>query len=88
MYDMTNISSIYQLIPPKQNGHHFTDDNFKCIFVNEKFCNFIKILLKFVAKGPNWQYHSIALDSGLAQNRQQALTEPMLTLSTDAYMRY
>ena len=23
--------------PPGQNGRHFTDDNFRCIFVNEKF---------------------------------------------------
>ena len=23
--------------PPEQNGHHFTDDIFRCIFINEKF---------------------------------------------------
>ena len=30
----------------------FTDDIFKCIFMNEKFCILIKISLKFVPKGP------------------------------------
>ena len=40
------------LISPGQNGHSFTDDIFKCIFMNEKFCNLIKISLKFVPKGP------------------------------------
>ena len=37
---------------PGQNGHHFTDNIFRCIFVNEKFCISIKISLKFVPKGP------------------------------------
>ena len=36
----------------RQNGRHFTDDIFRCIFVNEKFCILIKISLKFVPKGP------------------------------------
>ena len=30
----------------------FADDIFRCIFVNEKFCILIKILPKFVPKGP------------------------------------
>ena len=34
--------------PLWQNGPRLADDIFKCIFVNEKFCIFIKILLKFV----------------------------------------
>ena len=38
-------------LPPGQNGHHFADDIFRCIFVNEKFCILIKISLKFVPKG-------------------------------------
>ena len=37
---------------PGQNGRHFTDDIFSCIFVNEKFCILIKISLKFVPEGP------------------------------------
>ena len=40
-----------KLISPGQNGHHFTDDIFRCIFVNEKFYILIKIALKFVPKG-------------------------------------
>ena len=38
--------------PPGQNGRHFADDIFRCIFVNEKFCISNKISLKFVPKGP------------------------------------
>ena len=37
-----------------QNGRHFADDVFRCIFVNEKFSILIKISLK-CAYGFNWQ---------------------------------
>ena len=37
---------------PRQNGRHFADDIFKCIFVNENEWISIKISLKFVLKGP------------------------------------
>ena len=38
--------------PPGQNGSHFADDIFKCIFVNEKFHMLIKMSLKFVPRDP------------------------------------
>ena len=37
---------------PRQNGCHFADDIFKCIFLNENVSIAIKISLKFVPKGP------------------------------------
>ena len=37
---------------PRQNGHHFADDTFKRIFLNENVRISIKISLKFVPKGP------------------------------------
>ena len=39
-------------IEANTNGHHFADDIFKCIFLNENVWNQIKISLKFVPKGP------------------------------------
>ena len=36
--------------PPGQNGRHFLDDIFKCIFMIEKFCVSLEITLKFVPK--------------------------------------
>ena len=36
----------------KQDGRHFPDDIFKCIFLNENVLFSIKISLKFVPKGP------------------------------------
>ena len=38
-------------LKPKQNGRHFPDDIFKCIFLNKNISIWIKISLKFVLKG-------------------------------------
>ena len=37
---------------PRDNGRHFPDDIFKCIFFNENVFISIKLSLKFVPKGP------------------------------------
>ena len=50
-----------------------SDDIFKRIFLNENVRIFIKVSLKFVPKGPNWQLVSIGSGNGLAPNRQQAI---------------
>ena len=51
---MVPSDSIYILntLRPIQNGRHFPDDIFQCIFLNENVLIAIKISLKFVAKGP------------------------------------
>ena len=44
---------------PRQIGHHFADDVFRCIFMNKKFSILIKISLKFAPRGliNNWDYY-------------------------------
>ena len=37
---------------PIQNGRHFADDIFKCIFLNQNVWISLNISLKFVSKGP------------------------------------
>ena len=49
---ITYSTTVINSSPSGQNGHYFTDDIFKWIFVNEKFRISIKILLKFNAKDP------------------------------------
>ena len=57
---------LFNSSPPGQNGWHFSDDIFRCIFMNENICILIKISLKFVPKGP--------IDNSLALvYRQQAI---------------
>ena len=60
--------------PPDQNGRHFADDIFICIFMNEKFCILIKISLKFVSNGAIDKKTTVGLDIGLAPNRRQAIS--------------
>ena len=42
---------IFNTLRPRRNRRHFTDDIFKCIFLNEDVFISIKILLKCVPKG-------------------------------------
>ena len=42
----------FNTLRPRQNGRHFPDDIFKCIFLNENVWISIKISLKFVPKVP------------------------------------
>ena len=71
-----------------QNGRHFADNTFQCIFMNEKLCIFIRITLKFVPKG------LIDNESALVQVMDwhcagdKPLPEPMMTQFIDAYMRH
>ena len=59
--------------PPGQNGHHFADDTFGCIFVNEKFCILISISLKFVPKDSIDKNLNTGLDNGVTPNWRQAI---------------
>ena len=62
---------------PKQNGRHFSDDIFSCIFLNENVWILNKISLKFVSRG---QMNNIpALVQIMAWRRpgEQPLSEPL-----------
>ena len=45
---MMNHSSSRNILKPRKNVRHFTDDIYKCIFINENFCSLNKIPLKCV----------------------------------------
>ena len=45
-------STTLNTLRPRQNGRDFPDGIFKCIFLNEHIWISIKILFKFVPKGP------------------------------------
>ena len=70
--------------PPWQNGPHFTDDIFKCIILNEKFCILIRISLKFVPMGPIDNKSALVQLNSLTPNK--SLPEPMLTQFTNPYI--
>ena len=49
---LISLKFVPNTLRPRQNGRHFADDIFKCIFLNENVWIPIKISLKFVPQGP------------------------------------
>ena len=72
--------------PPEQNGHHFTDDIFKYIFIDEECHILIRISLKFVPKCSIDNKSALVQAMAWCQTDNKPLPEPMLTHFTDAYM--
>ena len=72
--------------PLEQNGHHFTDGIFKCIFINETFCIWIQIWLKFVPKVPIDNNPALVQIMACRRIDDKSLSEAMLTWITDAYI--
>ena len=73
---------------PGQNGHHFADDIFKCIFMNGKCCILIRISLKIVHRGPIDNNSALVQIMAWRRTGDKLLSEPMLTQFIDAYMRH
>ena len=67
------------ILRPGQNGWHYDDDIFNCIFLIENHSVLIKIPSMFVIRFPNWQLISISSGNGLVPSGSKPLPEPMLT---------
>ena len=63
---------------PRQNGHHFPDDIFKCIFLNENVWISNKISLKFVPKGPINNIPALVQIMAWRRPGDKPLSEPMV----------
>ena len=63
---------------PRQNGRHFPDDIFKCIFLNESIWIAIGISLKFVPKGPVNNIPPLVQIMAWRRPGDKPLSEPML----------
>ena len=62
----------------RQNGRHFTDDNFKCIFLNENVRISIEISLKFFPKGRINYIPSLVQIMAWRRPGDKPLSEPMM----------
>ena len=51
-YESVKWGEMFNTLRLRQDGRHFPDDIFKCIFLNKNVSISIKISLKFVPKGP------------------------------------
>ena len=68
---------------PRQNGRHFPDDIFKCIFLNENISISITISLKFVPKGPINNIPALVQIMAWRRPGDKSLSKPMIvSLST------
>ena len=76
------------LLHPCENVRHFTDDRFKCNFMNEKCSILIQMSLKFVPKGSMDSKSVLIQVIAWRRKGDKPLSEPMLTQFTDAYMRH
>ena len=63
---------------PRPNGRHFTDDIFKCIFLNENMRISIKFSLKFVAKGPINNVPPLVQIMAWRRTGDKPLSEPLV----------
>ena len=61
----------------RQNGRHFPDDIFKCIFFNENIWISIKTSLKFVPEGPINNIPSLVQIMAWRRQGDKPLSEPM-----------
>ena len=78
LFNMVPNNTVLHTLRPRQNGHQFSDDIFKFIFLNENMKILIKISVKFV---PNDPINNIpALVQVMAWHRpgNKRLSEPMM----------
>ena len=75
---LTAPSHYLNTLRPRQNGRHFPDDIFKCIFLNENAWISIKISLKFVPNGPINKIPSLVQIMALRRSGDKPLYEPMM----------
>ena len=72
---------------PRQNGRHFADDIFKCIFLNENVWIPIQISLKFVPQGPINNIPALVQIMGWRRPGNKPLSGPMMVrLPTHIYI--
>ena len=62
----------------RQNGRHFADDVFKCIFLNENVWILLQISLKFIPKCPIKNIPSLVQIMAWRRPGDKSLSEPMM----------
>ena len=69
---------VFNTLRPRQNGRHFPDDFFKCIFLNENVWIAINISIKFVPKGPINNIPTLVQIMAWRRPGDKPLSEPMM----------
>ena len=69
---------LFNTLRPRQNGRHFPDDIFKCIFLNESVWISINISLMFVLGGPINDIPALLQVMAWCRPGDKPLSEPMM----------
>ena len=76
-----NIScQLFNTLRQRQNGRHFTDNIFKCIFLNENVWISIGISLKFVPRSPINNILALVQIMAWRRSGDKPLSEPMMSI--------
>ena len=67
---------------PRQDGRHFADDIFTCIFFNENSCILIRISLKYVRKGLIDNNPTLVQIMAWRRSGDKPLSEPLMIISS------
>ena len=81
-------SFVFNTLRPRQNGRHFADDIFECIFLNENVWIPVKISLKFIPKGPINNIPALVQIMAWRRPGDKPLSEPTRTTRTPAFWGY
>ena len=73
-----NVPHIINTLRPRQNGRHFPDDVYKCIFLNENVWISIKTSLKYLPKGPINNIPALVQIMAWRRPGDKPLYEPMM----------
>ena len=79
---------LFTTLRPRQDGRHFTDDIFICIFLNEKEWIWNWILPNFIPKGPINNMPALVQIMAWRRTGDKLLSEAMLSNFIDAYNNY
>ena len=80
------IRGVIKTSRPRQNGRHFADDIFKCIFMNEIVWISINISLRFVPEGQINNIPSLVQKMAWRRPGDKPLSEPMMVQVGEAYV--
>ena len=70
--------TMFNTLRPRQNGRHFADDTFKCVFLSENVRVSIEISLKFVPKDPINSNPALVQIMAWHRSGDKPLYEPMM----------
>ena len=71
---------LFNTLRPRQDGRHFLDDIFTCIFLNENEWHSIKISLEFVPKIPINNIPALVQIMAWSRPGDKPLSEPMMVV--------